>query len=66
MSAHGASLYRKNYKHQKTNNKQYPNLKFQCPNVLVIEYWNLSIVCNLVLVIWNLSNFVLGMDEILV
>ena len=27
--------------------------------VLVIEYWDLRFICNLVLVIWNLNHFTL-------
>jgi len=45
----------KNLKPQIPKNKQFPMTKI--PNskpVLVIEYWSLGFICNLVLEIWNL------------
>jgi hypothetical protein len=47
-----------NNKSQITNKHQLPKFKIRNPStkpVLVIEYWNLSIVCNLMLGIWDFN-----------
>jgi len=41
-----------NNKSQILNKSQLP--KFEISNVLVIEYWNLRFVCNLLFEIWDL------------
>jgi|GEM_PF-3014170 hypothetical protein len=57
----------RNYKSQNPNNKQITMTEIQNPKpshhlkkenfkyVLVIEYWNLRFICNLVLGIWDLG-----------
>jgi hypothetical protein len=45
-----------NFKSQISNNKQITMTKIPNSNpVLVIEYWNLRLICNLVLGIWDLG-----------
>jgi hypothetical protein len=45
-----------NNKFQISNNKQITMTKIQNPKrVLVIEYWNLRFICNLVLGIWDFN-----------
>ena len=56
-----------NYKSQNPNNKQITMTEIQNPKpshhlkkenfkyVLVVEYWNLRFICNLVLGIWDLG-----------